>query len=235
MPTSKVEIRTCEENFYNKCNENGDKSRMRCFAILDGKHWETEHPPHSGSLNMNYKSYFSFNSLAMCDSDLRVIYLQISKHGVNSDAQMFRDGPLGDILSEIADIGGFRTLPDSNVLMPPFILSDNGFALTKNVMQPYRELQLTPENMAFNEKLCATRVKIENFFGVFTSKFRIFRRALNLDPANSRALVVALCVVHNIQVGRVVLTASPNEAVFPDPYSSAECQRTALKKYILNL
>uniref|UniRef100_A0A8R1ITF5 DDE Tnp4 domain-containing protein n=1 Tax=Caenorhabditis japonica TaxID=281687 RepID=A0A8R1ITF5_CAEJA len=235
MPETRYELESLEQKFYNLTDMNGAQRRIPCFALLDGKHFAVEHPPHSGSLNANYKGFFSFNSLMLCDSDLCVMYCQISELGVNSDAQLFRDGPLQSILDDLVRMAGFRMLPDHRTLMPPFLLADNGFALTHSTMQPYRQNSLTLENYEFNKMISAVRVRVENLFGVLTSKFRILRRDMNLDPSTSRALVVALCVIHNIQLGPLqLLDVDSTAPMMANPYDSPEDQRTALKRFLLD-
>uniref|UniRef100_A0A8R1IKJ7 DDE Tnp4 domain-containing protein n=1 Tax=Caenorhabditis japonica TaxID=281687 RepID=A0A8R1IKJ7_CAEJA len=317
MPATRNELESLEQKFFNLTDMNGAQRRIPCFALLDGKHFAVEHPPQSGSLNANYKGFFSFNSLMLCDSDLLVMYCQISELGDNSNAQLFRDGSLQSILDDLVRMAGFRMhgvmatafffqttffgagtraalssppsrlffrssspsrlfskclhwhsaqnfcrrmrrvrrarviigarlhqvtrhysvrmLPDHRTLIPPFLLADNGFALTHSTMQPYRQNSLTLENYEFNKMISAVRVRVENLFGVLTSKFRILRRDMNLDPSTSRALVVALCVIHNIQVGPLqLLDVDSTAPMMANPYDSPEDQRTALKRFLLD-
>ncbi|EGT58595.1 hypothetical protein CAEBREN_13115 [Caenorhabditis brenneri] len=133
---------------------------------------------------------------------------------------------------------GVTTLPGSTVPMPAFILSDNGFGLSKHVMTPYRENQLTgTRDLRFNEIISATRVNVENLFGILTSKFQVFGRNLRMDPENSRALIVACSVIHNISNGLLVVSQPyyQTNSALADPYTTAEQMRTALKEYLLSL
>ncbi|CAI2355069.1 unnamed protein product [Caenorhabditis sp. 36 PRJEB53466] len=233
FPQSRADVLDLQSGFFDKLDRNGDLRCVPCYGVLDGKHWETEHPPNSGSLSFNYKAYCSFNSLFVCSADCRILYVQISECGGNSDAQLFREGPLGELLERAAYAGGLRTLPGSSIVMPPFILADNGFGLSKHVMQPYRDHNRTTENMDFNDKICGTRVKIENLFGILTTKFRVFRRALNLCPTSSQGLILSLSVIHNLTVPkREAVQFDYETPILIDPYKTAEDQRTALKKYL---
>ncbi|PIC55264.1 hypothetical protein B9Z55_000608 [Caenorhabditis nigoni] len=237
FPNTKAEILCMQEKFANRMDVNGTTRGVPCYAVLDGKHWRTDRPPHTGSLNYNYKGFFSYNSLFLSDSDSRILYCQISKLGVNSDSQLFRNGPLEQILKRAADTYGLRALPNSNVLMPAFVLADNGFASSKTVVMPYRASQLiSSDHIRFNKIISASRVKIENLFGIMTSKFQIFARNLRLDPALSRALIVACSVIHNISLPPLQVPAYDfsDDQVYPDPYRTPEQQRTALKDYLLN-
>uniref|UniRef100_A0A8R1EJD5 DDE Tnp4 domain-containing protein n=2 Tax=Caenorhabditis japonica TaxID=281687 RepID=A0A8R1EJD5_CAEJA len=227
-PETKEEVWTMENDFLKKGR------RIRAYGVLDGKHFKTEHPAGSGSLNRNYKSFYSFNSLFVSDSSNRIFYVQLSALGVNSDSQMFRDGPLGRKLAETRQMCKIRSLPNSNIDMGAFLLADNGFGLTKEIMQPYRSSSLSCENMLFNRELSAVRVTVENTFGLLASRFRVFQRALNLTPRNSRSLIISLSVVHNIIIGdRQIDSNFPPLPIIIDRYQSAEAQRSALKRYVL--
>ncbi|EGT53385.1 hypothetical protein CAEBREN_28482 [Caenorhabditis brenneri] len=232
FPTTKEEIVALERGFLSKCDHWGRPRNVPCFGTIDGKHWATEHPPHSGSLNANYKKFFSYNSLFVCDSDGRVMYLEVSELGVNNDAQLFRDSPLPLMLHDTVKAAGYRLLDDNITILPPFLVGDNGFGFTKHIMQPYRG-ELSDEQMRFNRKLSAVRVSIENVFGRMNSKFQVFDRNLKLAPHYSRCLIAALSVVHNIQLGPFPLCDVVNSAMMSDPYGTPEEMRIALKNYML--
>ncbi|KAK8787435.1 hypothetical protein V5799_022789 [Amblyomma americanum] len=52
----------------------------------------------------------------------------------------------------------------------------------------------------FNYRLSRARRCVENAFGVMASRFRIFRRVINLLPENADYVVMASCVLHNFLV-----------------------------------
>ncbi|EFO99053.1 hypothetical protein CRE_10682 [Caenorhabditis remanei] len=236
FPKTKAEIQTMTRAFADKTYSNGTVKGVPCFAVVDGKHWRCDHPPNTGSLNRNYKSFFSFNSLFVCDNDTRIIYAQISELGVNSDAQLFRCGILDELMERAVRTVGYQKLGDSDVIMPPFILGDNGFGLSKHVITPYRQNQLASSgHIKFNEIISGSRVKIENCFGILTSKFQIFSRNLRLDPKTSRALIVSASVIHNISLGPLeVSPENDDDDECTDPYRTPEEQRSALREYLLN-
>ncbi|EFO83092.1 hypothetical protein CRE_02725 [Caenorhabditis remanei] len=235
FPTSYRDIRDAEQGFLSKTDKYGRSRNVPCFGCVDGKHWATEHPPNSGSVNANYKGFFSYNSLIVCDADLRIRYLQVSELGVSNDAQLYLHGKLPMLLEKAVGNAGYRLLDDEETVMPPFLLADNGFKLRKTCMQPYRQARLTVENMAFNRRISAVRVRVENVFGSMTSKFQVVDRKIKLSPANGRTLIAALCVVHNIQIGEVPTYQDVDDMVpvLSDPYKTAEEMREALKRYLL--
>uniref|UniRef100_A0A8R1E7N7 DDE Tnp4 domain-containing protein n=1 Tax=Caenorhabditis japonica TaxID=281687 RepID=A0A8R1E7N7_CAEJA len=236
-PETKDEVRRMQNAFLNLQDPSGRSRNIPCFGLLDGKHWRCQHPPRTGSLNFNYKGFFSFNSLFVTDAEHRIIYIQMSELGVNSDAQMFRSGPLDTLLQKASEVAGVRKVPGSDTVMPSFILADNGFGLSKFVMTPYRENQLkSTKDIKYNEKISSVRVKVENLFGILVSKFQVFNRELRLDPKRSRALIISCCVIHNISIGAPSPpVVSDDEEVIIDPYKCAESQRTALKNHLLRV
>ncbi|XP_070382362.1 uncharacterized protein [Dermacentor albipictus] len=55
---------------------------------------------------------------------------------------------------------------------------------------------------------------VENAFGVMASRFRIFRRVINLHPENADYVVMAACVLHNF--------LSEDAAYMPPNYADSE-------------
>ncbi|CAL2041684.1 unnamed protein product [Caenorhabditis brenneri] len=151
-------------------------------------------------------------------------------------AQMFRSGPLPEMLHRLSVIGGCQLIPGSNTPLLPILLADRGFGLSEHVITPYHGTNLTQENMLFNRIHSNSRVVIENLFGIIRSRFGIFDTALNLDPENSRALIVSAAVIQNIIRGPMPSSSGLFESspVVPNPYNSAKEQREALKAYVLN-
>ncbi|KAH7943620.1 hypothetical protein HPB52_009566 [Rhipicephalus sanguineus] len=76
---------------------------------------------------------------------------------------------------------------------------DAAYPLREYIMTPYRDHgHMTAEEKRFNYRPSRTRVRIENAFGVFKSRFR---QLLYLDfhtPEMSTKFMLACCVLHNI-------------------------------------
>ncbi|CAH2003211.1 unnamed protein product [Acanthoscelides obtectus] len=61
-----------------------DKSTLllNCLGAIDGKHKRANRFPHSSSMNLNYKGYFSIILMAVVDSDYKFIYVDILACGI---------------------------------------------------------------------------------------------------------------------------------------------------------
>ena len=86
----------------------------------------------------------------------------------------------------------------SRVRVPPLILGDSAYALSKWLMKPYTDRgNLTPDKCSFNIKHSNTRVVVENAFGRLKGRFRSIHKRLDLNVENSCNVVAACCVLHN--------------------------------------
>jgi hypothetical protein len=56
-----------------------------------GKHIRVQNFPDSGSMNLNYKNYFSIVLMAIIDSDYKFIYVDIGAYGKDCDFAVFKE------------------------------------------------------------------------------------------------------------------------------------------------
>lgn len=64
-------------------------------------------------------------------------------------------------------------------------------------MKPYNKTVLNDERRIFNYRLSRARNVVENAFGILSSRFKIFKRSVNLDPQKVSKIVLACCHLHN--------------------------------------
>ncbi|CAI5456490.1 unnamed protein product [Caenorhabditis angaria] len=176
------------------------KNKIPSFGQIDGKLWYVNRPPGTGTLNMSYKSRFAFNSLFVVDNEARIIYIQLSKNGCHSDGQMFNAGPISKLLEKKQNFPP-PIKHHEHFICDSFLLGDGGFALTPQLLVPFRQTELNPEKDMFNKHLSNQRVLVENLFGRITQKFRLFNRPLDLDMTQNQLAVIAASVIYNSQFG----------------------------------
>ncbi|KAJ8909426.1 hypothetical protein NQ315_003478 [Exocentrus adspersus] len=79
------------------------------------------------------------------------------------------------------------------------LLGDSAYPLRKFLITPYRDYgNLTQEQKNFNKKFSATRVKIENSFGLLKQRWR---QLLHLDffyVDRITQFIISCCVLHNL-------------------------------------
>lgn len=170
-----------------------------CIGAVDGKHIRVIKPHLSGSLNFNYKHFFSIVLLAICDANYKFIAINVGADGKEADSTVFKDSKFYSALeNEELDIPVPSPLtPTSNMPMPYVLVGDEGFALTKHVMRPYAGYNLSVTKRVFNYRLTRARRFIECTFGILANKWRIFHRPLNVERGFAINIVNACCVLHN--------------------------------------
>ena len=130
-------------------------------------------------------------------------------------------------------------MPHTNVHLPLAFVADEIFALSNNILKPYkRSLQLTYEQKVFNYRLKRARLTIECAFGMLTSKFQILRQSLNFNLSTSKSIVVATVCLHNYIIARnlprtcnTVNKYYNNNVEFPEQRINPVNQRNIISQY----
>ncbi|XP_047521177.1 protein ALP1-like isoform X2 [Pieris napi] len=171
-----------------------------CLGAVDGKHIRIENFPNSGSMNLNYKGYFSIVLMAVVDSNYKFIFVDIGSYGKDCDSAIFQRTQFYKLLSE-----GRLQIPPPSLLHPnqsvrtPYVLvGDEAFQLTHNILRPYSGNQLTIQQRVFNYRLIRARRYVECAFGILANKWRIFHRPLNVSKKLGKNIVKACVVLHNL-------------------------------------
>jgi len=174
------------DGFYEKWN------LPNCLGAIDGKHVVIEAPAKSGSLYFNYKGTFSIVFLATCDADYNFTTVDVGGYGKQSDGGIFAGSTLGKKLASGTFITcGPRRLPESTTLtLPCYFVGDEAFPLSTRLMRPYPGKGLDVSKRIFNYRLSRARRCIENAFGILTSRWRIFRRAIAAEPKQVENIIL---------------------------------------------
>ncbi|XP_065287552.2 uncharacterized protein [Dermacentor albipictus] len=197
------------EGFFEKWNF------PNCVGAVDGKHVQIQAPPNSGSLYFNYKGTYSIVLMAIADSNLKFILVDVGAYGRQSDGGTLGASRLGKFLERgLLGLPAPKCLPETSTVAPHVFVGDEAFQLRPDFLRPYPGRGLDEGKRIFNYRLSRARRCVENAFGVMASRFRIFRRVINLHPENADYVVMAACVLHNF--------LSEDAAYMPPNYADSE-------------
>ena len=137
--------------------------------------------------------------LALVDSNYNFIFADIGCQGRISDGGVFRNSSLWKkICRNELNLPTPRPLPNSDQNIPYVFLGDGAFALTEHVMKPYPgNHDWGSPKRKFNQRLSSCRVVVENTFGILVSRFRIFKKPIQLNPEKVTLLTLTCILLHN--------------------------------------
>lgn len=111
------------------------------------------------------------------------------------DARVFKNSPIAKKIDE----NPLELFPSRNC----HILADSAYKCTNYVLTPYRDNgHLNRNQKKYNYKLSATRVCIEQAFGLLKGRFRILKFVNIYNTELVPKIVLACCVLHNICMAR---------------------------------
>ncbi|XP_019700619.1 protein ALP1-like isoform X1 [Harpegnathos saltator] len=165
------------------------------MGALDGKHITIQAPPNSNYLNHNYKGFFSFILMAICDANYKFIWIDVGDYGSNSDGGVWANSNFGQSLQhDTAHIPLPKVLPGATNMLLCVFVGDEAFPLKPYLMRPYPRRLLTSDSQRiFNYRLSKARRTIENAFGILVSRWRILRRPIQCKEKTAHKIVLACC------------------------------------------
>ena len=171
-----------------------------CIGSVDGKHIRVQKFRRSGSMNLNYKHFFSIVLMAIADSDYKFIYVDVGAYGKDCDSSVFKETVFWRKLCDGSlDIPKpSKTHPMYSEDMPYVLVADEAFALHDNLLRPFGGHNLSVKKRIFNYRLSRARRYVECTFGILSNKWRIFHRSLNVSKSFAKEIVKACVVLHNI-------------------------------------
>lgn len=184
--------------------EAGFRQTWNCphvIGAIDGKHIRIVCPPSSGTFFFNYKHYYSLVLMAIVNASYEFIYMDIGAEGKASDGGVWsRSAFHQDLYSEDnpLNVPTARPIPGIAQDIPFFLVGDDAFSMTTRLMKPYPQLNLNRTQKIFNYRLSRCRRVVENAFGILSTKFRIFRREMEMRPEGCELVVAACVCLHNM-------------------------------------
>ncbi|XP_067643239.1 uncharacterized protein [Eurosta solidaginis] len=174
-----------------------------CCGTLDGKHVAIQAPANCGSEYFNYKKFNSIVLMALVDADYKFLFVEVGAYGRESDGGVFGRYPLSTALAEnTINFPPPKPLPHEGNEMPFVIVADDAFPLKTYIMKPFCYREQVMSHKIFNYRLSRARNVVENVFGIFASRYRILRRPMDVKPVYAKAIVLAICVLHNFLLSR---------------------------------
>lgn len=137
----------------------------------------------------------------MVNAQCEYIYVDVGAEGRASDGGIWKKS---DLYRDLHDPSNPMNIPEPEVIpgmrepLPYRLVADDAFALNVNLMKPYGTKGLSQEAHVFNYRLSRSRTCVENTFGVMASKFRLFRREVEMHPEGVEKVVKAACALHNM-------------------------------------
>lgn len=172
-------------------------------------------PPNSGSLNFNYKGYFSTVMLAVSDYRHRVVYLSVGHYGREGDSGIYERSDFARALNDNANplnLPPDEPLPGTNVVSPFFFIGDGAFPLQRRMMKPFGQQNLSREKRCFNYRyrtcpsfpniseffrLSRARRVVESTFGHMSQRWRLLLKSVETSFDNCIVIVRAISCLHN--------------------------------------
>ena len=170
------------------------------LGAIDGKHIRIKCPRNSGSLFYNYKKFYSIVLLAVADADYNFLYVDCGAEGRASDSTLWTQSQFAqDIEREDNPLGipEPALFPGHQGTLNYFFVGDDAFALGEHMMKPFPSKELTAAQRIFNYRLSRARRVVENTFGILSTRFRILRREIDMEPEGARDVVLACVALHN--------------------------------------
>lgn len=157
-------------------------------------------PEHSGSLYFNYKGFHSIVAMAVADANYNFMYLDVGCQGRISDGGVFHYTSLYNKMTHgELHLPAPSALQGREMLVPHLFVADDAFPLSPNLMKPFPGVTkglLTPERI-YNYRHSRARRIIENVFGIWSSKFRVLLKPINLHPDKVEIIALTCAYLHN--------------------------------------
>ncbi|CAF4211088.1 unnamed protein product, partial [Rotaria sordida] len=171
FPTTQQEIRATTDAFLKKYNY------PMCLGALDGTHIAIEPPIGYEPDYYNYKKHHSIILLAIVESSLKFIYVNIGAPDRCNDANVYTRSSLYELLQGNIYAENYITI--NNTHIQSHVIADSAFPLSKNLMKPYTErFDMLNDQSVFNYRLSRCRSSIERAFGHLKNRFRSIHKKM---------------------------------------------------------
>jgi hypothetical protein len=189
LPTSQQGLQNCANGFDSISS--AESIFFGVVGAIDGwlccidKPSDVSNP--SDYYSGHYRRY-GLNVQAMVDSSFRFQYVKVAGPGRRNDAKCFKMcTPLQKWLAQLPS--------------PYCIVGDNAYPLRNNLLIPYSGRQRNANfHRVYNFYLSQQRIRVEMAFARLTTKWRIFRRNLDLRLPKCSQIIAVACRLHNFVI-----------------------------------
>lgn len=187
------EIQTIRDGFFKL------KRINHVIGAVDGCHINIKRPSKDPHVYCNRKGNYSILLQAVCDDKKRFIDVFCGEAGSLHDCRLLKKSSL----YERGMNGNFGT---------DILLGDSAYPCLPWLIPPYKDNgNLTQQQKVFNYNHSATRIVIENAFGLLKGRFRRLTYFNNNSIEFIVQCVIAACVLHNICITYTDLWNSEND------------------------
>jgi hypothetical protein len=188
LPETAEEYRELADDFNERSGANNIYYGV--IGTLDGWlcHTYAPHIKHQRNYFSGHYQLFGLNVQAICDAHLGFIYLSVAGPGGMNDVRAIR---------KCTELNRFiAAMPEEY-----FLLGDNAYGLSEKILIPFSGSQKNVvENDAYNYYLSQLRIRIEQAFGLLTTKWRIFRAPIAATLATTSDIINVASRLHNFVI-----------------------------------
>ncbi|KAL6723568.1 hypothetical protein Aduo_018556 [Ancylostoma duodenale] len=153
----------------------------------------------------DYKNFHSIVLLALVDANYSCLLYDLGAPGRGSDAGVFGNSSVKSFLEgHFDDFPGPVQLPNVGKVKH-HILVDQGFRQTIRFIRPFISADSISDikKAYFNKNLSGARRVVENYFGILSTRFRMYTKPIYAGPDKVKNIVLATMILHNLLVEAV--------------------------------
>ena len=170
------------------------------FGAIDGKRIVILKPAHSGSHFHDYKGNESIIALVVAGPEYECLYADVGTNGCNPDGHAWSRCSLKKALDNPdnpLNIPADEPLPGRTKPIPFVLTGDEAFPLSRYMLKPYPNINLTVEQRIANYRISRGRRISETLLGIFVNRWRCFKVPFLLHPSKVKIITLAALTLHN--------------------------------------
>ncbi|CAF5024372.1 unnamed protein product [Rotaria sp. Silwood1] len=215
----------------------------QCAGAIDGTHFAILAPVDNAADYYNRKAYHSMHAQFLVDHTYLIRSIVVGWPGSVHDSRVFGSSSLYEKITQ-TDLLSSHTKIIEGESMPAFFVGDSAYPLSENLLKPYRNVNLTSNQMTFNYRLSRARVVVECAIGRLIRRWRRLSKRIDCATEKVSVVILAAAILHNLcELNKTPFLArwldDTNTAAIQQPPSlpcnaktaKGEAMRTALVKW----